>query len=87
MTNFRGRRAVAQFDQISRSHLRVVPTEKFPDHHTGHPWLRGIARLQQRVSALESEIERRKDHERSLRKLLRAKGEFVIGLPRGGSSR
>ncbi len=96
MNNFRAGSAVAQFDQICRSHTRVVPTEKFPEHHTDDARLRGIAKLQQRVSALEREVEQRKDRERSLRKLLRAKGdlleavrqnrgrnrEFILRLPR-----
>ncbi len=78
MNNFRARSAVAQFDQICRSHTRVVPTEKFPEHHTDDARLRGIVQLQQRASALESEIEQRKECERSLRKLLRAKGGELL---------
>ena len=74
------------FDGICERHSVVYPTETF-DSNTPEETRREIARLQQRAAALSSEVEHRRELEKSLREALqarmeaeRAKDEFLATL-------
>jgi signal transduction histidine kinase len=68
MSNFQREAHGVQFEEVCRRHTHVIPSEAIPDGVEDPQALAlEIAILQQRARALESEIERRKGLEKSLR--------------------
>jgi signal transduction histidine kinase len=83
MHSFPDKEDAATFASVCDRHAHVIPTERFMSM-ADSARLREIAELQQRARALESEIERRQEAERSLRVALdkaeaanRAKNQFL----------
>jgi signal transduction histidine kinase len=83
MRSFSDETHAKSFASVCDRHAHVIPTERYMSASEGGR-LREIAVLQQRARALESEIERREDAERSLRVALgkaeaanRAKNQFL----------
>jgi signal transduction histidine kinase len=66
------------FERICRAHTMALPAEGLSENDYGAETLREICRLQQRATALEQEVERRKELERALahnEEALRAKND------------
>ena len=79
MANFYTSDDVSRFEDICRTHTHVVPTESYllGDESSR---LMQIALLQQRASALETELEHRRELEQRLRESLRARREAEEAL-------
>jgi signal transduction histidine kinase len=70
MGNFHSAGDGEEFRQVCGAHSHVIPAEGYSRIETADARLREISLLQQRASALESEIERRKELEIALREAL-----------------
>ena len=77
MDNFRSESDAAGFEEVCRTHSKVVPTERYVALEDADARLREISVLQQRARALESEIAHRKQVENELRDAVKVRDDFL----------
>jgi signal transduction histidine kinase len=77
MGRFRTEADAETFQAICSAHSHVFPTEKYSLAESLEARLRQVSLLQQRASALESEVERRKHVEQALLEALSVRDDFL----------
>jgi len=83
MTHFHGEEHASGFGNICNAHSRVRPAETFIETATPDELRLQVARLQQKASALEAEITKRKRTEQSLRQRERELADFLENAVEG----
>jgi signal transduction histidine kinase len=77
MSGFEGLNEAAGFDRVCALHSHVVPTEAFTTLSDPDEQLRQVTLLQQRARALERELRRRTDVQRTLAEAVRVRDDFL----------